>query len=57
MPPVSATRTAASVAIDKIREIAGMVGATSSIVEQLGVSSQQIGEIVQVIDEIAKQKN
>ncbi len=43
--------------IEKIREIASLVGITSTLVEQLGASSQQIGEIVQVIDAIAGQTN
>jgi methyl-accepting chemotaxis protein len=44
-------------AIGKMRLIADSVGTTSQKVEGLGKSSNQIGEIVGVIDEIADQTN
>jgi methyl-accepting chemotaxis protein len=44
-------------ALTKMRAMAGAVGDTAKKVEDLGRSSEQIGEIVQVIDEIAEQTN
>jgi methyl-accepting chemotaxis protein len=43
--------------LEKIRQIASVVSDSTQTVEQLGVSSQQIGEIVSVIDDIADQTN
>jgi methyl-accepting chemotaxis protein len=43
--------------VGKIRQIAEVVGQSAKTVERLGVSSQQIGEIVSVIDDIAEQTN
>lgn len=44
-------------AVKKIDEIANVVSSASSVVEKLGNSSAEIGEIVQVIEEIADQTN
>jgi methyl-accepting chemotaxis protein len=44
-------------AVKKIEEIANVVSSASSVVEKLGDSSAEIGEIVQVIEEIADQTN
>jgi methyl-accepting chemotaxis protein len=44
-------------AVKKIEEIANVVSSASSVVEKLGNSSAEIGEIVQVIEEIADQTN
>lgn len=41
--------------VDKIRVIAGVVRGSAENVEQLGSSSQQIGQIVTVIEDIASQ--
>ena len=43
--------------IDGIESIAKVVSDASEIVEELGVSSDKIGEIIQVIDDIADQTN
>lgn len=43
--------------VEKIRQIADVVGQSAQTVERLGVSSQQIGEIVSVIYDIADQTN
>ncbi len=43
--------------VDKMRQIATIVSDSASTVERLGASSRHIGEIVQVIDEIADQTN
>ncbi|GAB5520740.1 MAG: hypothetical protein RhofKO_29910 [Rhodothermales bacterium] len=43
--------------VQKIQTIARVVGQSAETVERLGVSSQQIGEIVSTIDEIADQTN
>ncbi|MFY8001904.1 MAG: methyl-accepting chemotaxis protein [Candidatus Kapaibacteriota bacterium] len=44
-------------AVGKIQEIAGVVTDAAGVVEKLGGSSAEIGEIVQVIEEIADQTN
>jgi methyl-accepting chemotaxis protein len=44
-------------AVQKIEEIANVVNSASAVVEKLGNSSAEIGEIVQVIEEIADQTN
>jgi methyl-accepting chemotaxis protein len=44
-------------AVKKIEEIARVVSSASEVVEKLGNSSAEIGEIVQVIEEIADQTN
>ncbi|MFY8001518.1 MAG: methyl-accepting chemotaxis protein [Candidatus Kapaibacteriota bacterium] len=44
-------------AVKKIEEIANVVSGASQVVEKLGNSSAEIGEIVQVIEEIADQTN
>lgn len=44
-------------AVKKIEEIARVVSGASEVVEKLGNSSAEIGEIVQVIEEIADQTN
>lgn len=44
-------------AVKKIEEIANVVSSASAVVEKLGNSSTEIGEIVQVIEEIADQTN
>jgi methyl-accepting chemotaxis protein len=44
-------------AVSKMQEIASVVTNASAVVEKLGTSSAEIGEIVQVIDEIADQTN
>ena len=44
-------------AVKKIEEIAKVVNDASAVVEKLGNSSAEIGEIVQVIEEIADQTN
>ncbi|MBD1209825.1 MAG: hypothetical protein H9535_15435 [Ignavibacteria bacterium] len=44
-------------AVKKIEEIANVVSSASTVVEKLGNSSTEIGEIVQVIEEIADQTN
>ena len=44
-------------AVKKIEEIANVVSSASTVVEKLGNSSAEIGEIVQVIEEIADQTN
>lgn len=44
-------------AVSKIQEIAGVVTDAAGVVEKLGDSSAEIGEIVQVIEEIADQTN
>ena len=44
-------------AVQKIEEIANVVSSASTVVEKLGNSSTEIGEIVQVIEEIADQTN
>ncbi|TAE24302.1 MAG: methyl-accepting chemotaxis protein [Candidatus Kapaibacterium sp.] len=44
-------------AVKKIEEIASVVNGASMVVEKLGNSSAEIGEIVQVIEEIADQTN
>jgi methyl-accepting chemotaxis protein len=44
-------------AVRKIEEIANVVNGASQVVEKLGNSSAEIGEIVQVIEEIADQTN
>jgi methyl-accepting chemotaxis protein len=44
-------------AVKKIEEIANVVSGASTVVEKLGNSSAEIGEIVQVIEEIADQTN
>ena len=43
--------------VDKIREIADIVSTSARTVERLGASSDKIGEIVSVINEIADQTN
>ncbi len=43
--------------VKKIQEIAGVVQHSAQIIERLGKSSNQIGEIVSVIDAIAEQTN
>ena len=43
--------------VDKIRQIATVVGDSTQTVERLGASSKQVGEIVSVIDDIAEQTN
>ncbi len=43
--------------VEKIKEIADVVSTSAATVEKLGHSSQQIGEIVAVIEEIADQTN
>ena len=43
--------------VEKIREIAEVVGQSAQTVERLGASSQEVGQIVKVIDEIADQTN
>jgi methyl-accepting chemotaxis protein len=43
--------------VAKIREIAGVVGQSAETVERLGASSQEIGEIVATIEDIADQTN
>ncbi len=43
--------------IEGIENIANVVSDASEIVEELGVSSNKIGEIIQVIDDIADQTN
>lgn len=43
--------------IRKIREIADVVQTSASTVERLGTATQEIGEIVRVIDDIADQTN
>lgn len=43
--------------VDKIREIAEVVRSSSKTIERLGRSSDEIGEIISVIDEIASQTN
>jgi methyl-accepting chemotaxis protein len=44
-------------AVQKIEDIAGVVSSAAEVVEKLGNSSAEIGEIVQVIEEIADQTN
>jgi methyl-accepting chemotaxis protein len=44
-------------AVDKIQQIAFIVSDAAGVVEKLGNSSAEIGEIVQVIEEIADQTN
>jgi methyl-accepting chemotaxis protein len=44
-------------AMNKMREIASVVGDTAATVRGLGAASAEIGEIVQVIEEIADQTN
>ncbi|TAE30964.1 MAG: hypothetical protein EAZ92_03835 [Candidatus Kapaibacterium sp.] len=44
-------------AVTKIEEIAKVVSGAAAVVEKLGNSSAEIGEIVQVIEEIADQTN
>ena len=41
----------------KMREISGVVSSSAATVEKLGASSQQISEIISVIDDIADQTN
>jgi len=55
----NATEGAAVVgtAVKQIEEIAGVVSSAADVVEKLGDSSAEIGEIVQVIEEIADQTN
>ncbi|MEM6645508.1 MAG: methyl-accepting chemotaxis protein, partial [Bacteroidota bacterium] len=43
--------------VGKIRDIASIVTEATGTVEQLGASSEKIGHVVQVIDEIADQTN
>jgi methyl-accepting chemotaxis protein len=43
--------------LDKINRIADVVRSAAATVEALGSSSEQVGEIVQVIDDIANQTN
>ena len=43
--------------VDKIREIARLVAQSASVMQRLGESSAQIGEIISVINEIADQTN
>jgi methyl-accepting chemotaxis protein len=56
---INATKGAGVVdaAVKKIEEIANVVSSASTVVEKLGNSSAEIGEIVQVIEEIADQTN
>ena len=43
--------------VAKIKQIAGVVRSSSETIERLGASSDQIGEIIEVIDDIASQTN
>jgi methyl-accepting chemotaxis protein len=43
--------------VEKIEEIADAASATAATIERLGASSEEIGQIVQTIDEIADQTN
>ncbi|QXD16096.1 HAMP domain-containing methyl-accepting chemotaxis protein [Rhodocaloribacter litoris] len=43
--------------VEKIRQIAGVVGRSAEKIEHLGASSGEIGKIVSVIEEIADQTN
>ncbi|MBD1210892.1 MAG: HAMP domain-containing protein [Ignavibacteria bacterium] len=43
--------------VEKIREIARLVAQSASVMQRLGESSAQIGEIISVINEIADQTN
>lgn len=43
--------------INKIKDIAAVVNKTAETVEHLGISSEEIGEIISVIDDVADQTN